>query len=82
MVEQAPGIEEAEAAALALEQAVGSVPRLASPAYLDQVGAATFALERALGEVSSPFSEALRAGTGAIDAFVDEVERGYLTDLR
>jgi len=82
MVEQAPGIEEAEAAALALEQAVGSVPRLASPAYLDQVGAATLALERALGEVSSPFSEALRAGTGAIDAFVHEVERGYLTDLR
>jgi hypothetical protein len=82
MVEQAPGIEEAEAAALALEQAVGGVPRLASPAYLDEVGAATLALERALGEVSSPFSEALRAGTGAIDAFVGEVERGYLTDLR
>ena len=82
MVEQAPGIEEAETAALALEQTVGSVPRLAAPAYLDEVGAATLALERALGEVSSPFSEALRAATGAIDAFVREVERGYLTDLR
>ncbi len=82
MVEQTSGIEEAEAAALALEHAVGSVPRLATPAYLDQVGAATLALERALGELSSPFSEALRAGTGAIDAFTQDVERGYLVDLR
>jgi hypothetical protein len=82
MVEQPPGIEEAEAAALALEQTVRSPPRLASPAYLDEVGAATLTLERALGEVSSPFSEALRAGSGAVDAFVRDVERGYLTDLR
>jgi hypothetical protein len=82
MVEQPPGIEEVEAAALALERAVGSPPRLASPAYLDDVGAATLALERALGEVSSPFSEALRAGTGAVDGFVRDVESGYLTPLR
>jgi hypothetical protein len=82
MVEQLPGIEEAEAAALTLEQTVGSPPRLASPAYLDEVGAATLTLERALGEVSSPFSEALRAGSAAVDAFVRDVERGYLTDLR
>jgi hypothetical protein len=82
MVEQPPGIEEAEGAALALEQAVGSPPRLANPAYLDDVGAATLALERALGELASPFSEALRAGTAAVDAFVRDVERGYLTDLR
>jgi len=61
---------------------VGSAPRLASPAYLDDVGAATLALERALGEVSSPFSEAIRAAAGAVDAFVRDVERGYLTDLR
>jgi hypothetical protein len=82
MVEQAPGIEEAEAAALALEQAVGGAPRLATPAYLDQVGAATLALERALGDLSSPFSEALRAGTGAVEAFTRDVERGYLVALR
>ncbi len=82
IVEQPPGIEAAEAAALALEQAVGSAPRLASPGYLDEVGAATLELERALGELSSPFSEALRASTGAVDAFVRDVERGYLTDLR
>ena len=52
MVEQAPGIEEAESAALALERAVGAPPRVATPAYLDEVGAATLALERALGDVS------------------------------
>ena len=82
MVEQPEGIEEAETAALALERAVGSPPRLASPAYLDEVGAATLALERALGELTSPFSEALHAGTGAVEAFVRDVERGYVVDLR
>jgi hypothetical protein len=82
MVEQAEGIETAEAAALALEQAVGSPPRVATPAYLDEVGAATLALEQALGELASPFTEALRAGTGAVEAFVRDVERGYLTELR
>jgi hypothetical protein len=82
MVEQPPGIEEAESAALALERVVGAPPRVATPAYLDDVGAATLALERALGDVSSPFSEALRAGTGAVDLFVGDVERGYLGDLR
>ena len=82
MVEQPPGIEDVETVALALEHTVGSPPRLASPAYLDEVGAATLALERALGELSSPFSEALRAGTGAVEAFVRDVERGYLVDLR
>jgi hypothetical protein len=82
MVEQPPGIEAAEAAALALERVVGAAPRVASPAYLDEVGAATVVLERELGEVSSPFSQALRGSTGAVDGFVREVERGYLVDLR
>jgi hypothetical protein len=82
MVEQPPGIEEAESAALALERVIGAPPRVASPSYLDEVGAATIVLERALGEVSSPFSEAIRAGTWAIDGFVREVEREYLVDLR
>jgi hypothetical protein len=82
IVEQPPGIEEAEEAALALERAIGAPPRVATPAYLDTVGAATIKLERVLGELSSPFSEALRAATGAVDEFVREVERGYLLDLR
>jgi hypothetical protein len=82
MVEQPPGIEEAEEAALELERTIGSPPWIATPAFLDAVGAATMALERALGEVSSPFSEAVRSATGAVDEFVREVEHGYLLDLR
>jgi len=81
MVEQPPGIEEAEDAALALERVLGAPPRLATPAFLDDVGAATVALERALGEASSPFSAAIRGATGAIDEFVREVERDYGASL-
>jgi hypothetical protein len=82
MTEHPEGIEEAEEAALALERVVGAPPRVASPVYLDEVGAATIALERALGQTSSPFSEAIRAGTGSVDSFIKDVERGYLVDLR
>ena len=81
IVEQPPGIEEAEDAALALERAIGAPPRVASPAFLDEVGAATRVLERALGEMSSPFSDAIRGSTGAVDEFVREVERDYAVPL-
>lgn len=81
MVEQPPGIEEAEEAALALERTIGAPPRLATPSFLDEVGAATMALERALGETSSPFSAAIRASTGAVEEFVADVERGYKLPL-
>jgi hypothetical protein len=82
IVEQPPGIEEAEEAALALERAIGAPPRVATPAFLDEVGTATVMLERALGEMSSPFSDAIRGATGAVDEFVHEVERDYLGDLQ
>ena len=81
MVEQPPGIEEAEEAALVLERTIGAPPRVASPAFLDEVGAATMALERALGETSSPFSTAIRAATGAVEEFVADVERAYRLEL-
>ena len=81
MVEQPPGIEEAEEAALALERTIGAPPRVSSPSFLDDVGAATMALERALGETSSPFSAAIRASTGAVEEFVADVERGYKLPL-
>jgi hypothetical protein len=81
IVEQPPGIEQAEDAALALERVLGAPPRLATPAFLDDVGAATVALERALGEPSSPFSAAIRGATGAVDEFVREVERNYVAHL-
>jgi hypothetical protein len=81
IVEQPVGIEEAEDAALALERVLGAPPRLATPAFLDEVGAATVVLERALGENSSPFSAAIRGATGAVDEFVREVERDYAVAL-
>jgi hypothetical protein len=82
VVESPPGIEAAEEAALALERTIGAAPRVATPAFLDDVGAATLALERALGDMSSPFAEALRAGTAAVDEFVRDVERRYTLPLR
>jgi hypothetical protein len=81
MVEQPPGIEDAEDAALELERTIGAPPHVASPAYLDAIGAATLTLERALGETTSPFSSAIRSSTGAVEEFVADVERGYLIPL-
>ena len=82
MVEQPPGIEEAEEAALALERVVGAPPRVASPAYLDEVGvggararARRWARRRRRSRARSG------RGAGAVDEFVQEVERGYLYDL-
>ena len=81
MVEQPAGIEEAEEAALELERTIGAPPHVASPGYLDAIGAATLTLERALGETTSPFSSAIRSSTGAVEEFVADVERGYLIPL-
>jgi hypothetical protein len=79
MTESPPGIEEAEAAALALERTIGAPPRVAEPAYLDRVGAATRRLERALGDsVMSPFAEAMKRGM----ASVEELERDVVANYR
>jgi hypothetical protein len=80
--EQLAGTEAADDAALALEQAIGAPPVVASPAYLDAVGAATRALEQALGEHGSPFADALTSSSGAVAAFVDEVEARHRLPLR
>jgi hypothetical protein len=82
VLERTDGVAEAEEAADALERAIGEPPRVASPVYLDAVGAATAELETALGDVSSPFAAALRAGSGAVNEFVKDVERGYALPLR
>ena len=80
--EAPPGIEEAEAAALELERIVGAAPRLASPAYLDAVGAATLRLEQALGQDGpSPFAEAMRQAAGVVNELAAEVEQGYKLPL-
>jgi hypothetical protein len=82
LTESPPGIEEAEEAALALQQVIGSAPRVAEPEYLDRVGAATRRLEHALGDPgTSPFAEAMKAGMGSIDDFVHDVEAGYKRPL-
>jgi hypothetical protein len=72
------GIEAAEAAAAALEAAVEPEPRVATAAYLDELGAASRRLEQALGDESgSPFAVALQQAMPAVEALADEVERGY-----
>jgi hypothetical protein len=82
VTEQPPGIEEAEEAALELERAVAPPPRVASPAYLDAVGAATRRLEQALGEQGvSPFGEALKQALPAVEELTAEVEGRYRRDL-
>jgi hypothetical protein len=81
LTEQPDGIGAAEEAALALERAIGTPPILASPAYLDGVGAATTTLERALGEHASPFANALASAAGTVEAFVAEVEGRHLLPL-
>jgi hypothetical protein len=79
LTENPPGIEEAEEAALALEQAIGAPPRLAEPGYLDRVGAATRRLEEALGGPSggSPFAEAMKSGLATVEELAHEVESAY-----
>jgi hypothetical protein len=82
LTESPPGIEEAEAAALELQQVIGSPPRIAEPAYLDRVGAATRRLELALGDPgTSPFAEAMKAGMASIEEFVHDVESRYRQPL-
>jgi hypothetical protein len=82
LTEDPPGIVEAEDAALELERAVGAAPRVASPEYLDAVGAATIRLERTLGDgVDSPFTAAMRAATTTVEELAAEVERAYKGDL-
>jgi hypothetical protein len=82
VTENPPGIDQAEEAALALERTLGAPPRLATPAWLDELGAATRRLESALGEnVRSPFSEAMQHAMGAVDALAEEVEDGYKLPL-
>jgi hypothetical protein len=71
----------ARAAAVALRDVVGEPPRVATPAYLDDVGAATRRLELALGEGASPFATAMAAARAAVEALTAEVEAGYKREL-
>jgi hypothetical protein len=78
LTENPEGIEEAEMAAAALQEVVQAPPRVASVAYLDELGLAAARLEQALGEVGgSPFAEAMKSGVAAADDLADDVERSY-----
>ena len=80
--EQPEGIEAAERAAAELDAEIVEAPRLASVAYLDAIGSAATRLERTLGEVgSSPFAQAMQAGTCAVEELARDVERAYKRPL-
>jgi hypothetical protein len=81
LTENPPGIAEAEEAALTLEIVIGAPPRVATPAFLDEVGAATRRLELALGEGNSPFSRAMASALEAVEALTQEVESTYKQEL-
>jgi len=80
--ENLEGIDEAEAAIDELERTIGDELRIASPTYLDEVGAATRRLEHALGDSgSSPFLEAMRQANLTIDGLAADIESHYKLDL-
>jgi hypothetical protein len=77
------GVEEAEEAARALQDVIGTGPHVATHARLDELGQATRRLEVALGEGGgSPFAEAMKAAMLSIDALTDDVERKYKRGLQ
>jgi hypothetical protein len=76
------GLEEAEAALQRLELTIGDDLRVASPAYLDEVGQATRRLEQALGSTgASPFLEAMKQAGLTIDGLAADIESRYKVDL-
>lgn len=82
LTESPEGIEEAEEAALALQQVIGAPPRVAEPEYLDRVGAATRRLELSLGDPGlSPFAEAMKVGMVFVEEFAHDVESNYKRPL-
>ncbi len=76
------GIEEAESAAASLAEALRPEPRVASHAYLDEIGAASRRLEQALGETGgSPFAAAMQSALGAVEELAADVERRHKVEL-
>ena len=80
--EAPPGIEDAEAAVLALQRTIGAAPQLATPERLDAIGAAVRELEQALDPAAgSAFAEAMKTAALAVEALQREVESTYRLDL-
>jgi hypothetical protein len=84
VTENPPGIEEAEEAALALQQVLGAPPTLATPERLDAIGAATRRLESALGGElqGSPFAAAMKNASTVVEALWNDVAAAYRVPLR
>jgi len=82
LTENPPGIDDAEDAALALEATIGAPPRVATPAYLDEVGAAARRLEEVLGDAESPFARAMASAWGSVESLTQQVESAYKRELR
>jgi hypothetical protein len=81
LTENPAGIDEAEEAAIALEEAIGAAPRVATPERLDAIGAATLRLEQALGGAGSPFAVAMKQATATVDELTRDVETAYKVPL-
>ena len=78
LTENPPGIDEAEEAVIALQEVLGATPRVATAAFLDDVGVATRRLEQALGDQGlSPFAEAMKAASRAVEDFMSDVDANY-----
>lgn len=76
------GIDEAEAAAASLLEALQLEPRIASGAYLDALGSASRRLEQALGESgASPFAAAMQSAVGSVEELAADVESNYKIPL-
>jgi hypothetical protein len=72
-----------EAAASGVDAVRDTRPRLATPAYLDELGAAARKLEQTNGDMTdSPFAQAMRVATQAVEELERDVERGYKVPLR
>ena len=82
LTENPPGIDEAEEAVLALQAVIDAPPRVATPAYLDDVGLATRRLEQALGDATvSPFAEAMKQSMHTVEALARDIEANYKGEL-
>ena len=81
--EDPPGIDEAQAAIAALQETIGSEPRVATPQHLDAVGAATRRLEQTLDDrAPSPFAEAMKSARDTVEQLHADVEANYKRELR
>jgi hypothetical protein len=79
-LEEAEGVDvtEAREALEGLRSVLLAPPRVASPTYLDRIGLATRRFEQALGEVgASPFADAMKQGSTAVEGLAAEVEGTY-----